>query len=810
MIEKNSGDYDDILHVGADITFIETTLANNSDIESAREQLLAKYAEEYGNNRINSHTDIENRLADILNSRNMALIERAYASLRLKQIEEANAGVQELSVQDALTRARLNVTVAENELTIEEAQQTLLDEANRVEDAMIWGKERDTWSYQQAFERRSEQLEESQNVEQLRVNLEIAKVKLDDTRSYANLRIRDGREDAVRIDNQSVNAVPSANSAEEQAKLRELERQRIQTHAMEYNRLVLQAQLVFERMRMSPIIQLYGFRSMGIIEANFVAMQTSMANYYAQLGMQHGFAMANAYRLGMEAALQEMQNNNVVMQGAKQSTMDQQKGKGNAPITTDSKVPVKEEPKSPTLEVSQKPEAKEPAPKPELEVKPMEVRKPEEARVYLISMDDLRTLKNAIKDWGKEKLHNLGVKLKPLIDRVKLVATNFMPNVAQAASIVAAGAEALSDIPEFKETTAPTKVVMQPKPKTNISDKGNSEVVNKPAQDSPKMTTIKVAPPSKQQPKTAAKPNPAIAPKEPVKEHQAEMKPDNISVRYNNVLNAHASARSARMVLESKGMKDSPKYAAALERENSYRQELTALSDVKIADRKLDALSPASKEVAEGRANETVSEQHARVTRNNEYYATAAAVRTLEQKGKTDHPKYNQMKAEAEVLKVQLTSIMDANRLGRVNAKYEAPKKEVTVEPVKVEEPTVRKTEPPKRSRASKAVVSKAVVNIGDAPDFDVIKDRLLAEKARAAYPEPTREAVTNRDPSNIVTNERFQELRAAQMRKDNAGARTAALLNAAKLAGNQVNTSQMFDHQPLESTGRGKGRGAA
>ncbi len=187
MILKSSEEYDSILHVGVDINFIiQVFTANMWDFEKGKMQLLDQYTKEYQTNLQNSATSSEKDLASVLNNRNIALIERVYATFKIKKLEKLSANHQQLSVQDALNRAELRCVLAENNLITEERQMSLLRVASNLESKLLWGKERNTWIYQQAFESKYARTEDGKvpSIEQLKIDLEDAQRELNDAYRY--------------------------------------------------------------------------------------------------------------------------------------------------------------------------------------------------------------------------------------------------------------------------------------------------------------------------------------------------------------------------------------------------------------------------------------------------------------------------------------------------------------------------------------------------------------------------------------------------------------------------------------------------
>lgn len=186
MILKNSEEYDSILHVGADLDFIDRFFtANIKDLDTAKIQLLAFYAKEYESNIQHSLTSREKSLASVLNNRNSALIEREYSSFKVRQIE--NNGENQLSMSEALDRADMNCLFAESDLKTEEISISLLRVASFTDSPVIWGKERDISTYSQELERKTFKSEDGtiQRIEECKSNLLLAQIQLNDMYRYA-------------------------------------------------------------------------------------------------------------------------------------------------------------------------------------------------------------------------------------------------------------------------------------------------------------------------------------------------------------------------------------------------------------------------------------------------------------------------------------------------------------------------------------------------------------------------------------------------------------------------------------------------
>lgn len=184
-------EYDSVLHVGADMEFINRFfMINSKDLEHAKAHITEYYTKEYKWNLQKSDTSREKSLANVLNNRNLALIERAYATFRVKQIEKENVGL-ELPIQDALDKAELNYVICESNLAIEEKTISLLRGAGFVESGMIWGKERNILDYQQQYKKRNVKTEDEKNpvIEELKTDLEMAQAQLENI--YNNIKERE-------------------------------------------------------------------------------------------------------------------------------------------------------------------------------------------------------------------------------------------------------------------------------------------------------------------------------------------------------------------------------------------------------------------------------------------------------------------------------------------------------------------------------------------------------------------------------------------------------------------------------------------
>ena len=196
---------------------------------------------------------------------------------------------------------------------------------------------------------------------------------------------------------------------------------------------------------------------------------------------------------------------------------------------------------------------------------------------------------------------------------------------------------------------------------------------------------------------------------------------ETVDDRYNNAQNEYYRLRSSRGALEQRGLTDSDQYREIMDKIELVRKEVDTLMEVRANSRRLQSnyYGDKSKDMI---AQESVEDRMSRITRESG-----------DKKLYMDHLEDLELAGSGKYVSVQ-------SQIDDLNAEYGLLQRaESEREAVVEHEVSWKRTETPKRSiSATKTVgnISTSVQLKKEEPDFDKIKDELLAQKAAAPWKE--------------------------------------------------------------------------